>query len=624
MNKYYNKNNIALFLLLPLSFLSIELIFTLFTKGNIVTIQSVLFTLSFAIFFNSFNLLFKKKKTIIIYSVIIISIMSVLAISQVMYFNYFADFYSFTSVTNLRELFVVKGEMKNAIDISLLAFILVPIISAIIYKYTLETSFKSYKYFIVSLLVFVLSFNLTKLTFADNHDNSDPFLTKTYLYDNLYNKGSAVETFGLLSYSYRDLVNIVKNTLNIENEQNLETIDTYFNEHPRQAQDNSKSGMFEGKNVVLILAESLNSWGIDELTTPTLYKMASEGMYFENYMAPRFQSSTADAEFAINTGLCPSIDFGATAYTFNKNYFPTSLATMFKAKGYSANSYHNSQGNFYNRYAYHNAFGYDKFYAAEQLGIKLPEKFGYDWPKDYDLFEKSTDIILDNYVGEQPFLSYLITVSAHVPYDGNRKSLDEELKIVNETYDVDSKIAYYLAATMDLDNGVTHMLNEFESAGILEDTVFILVADHYSYGMDEKTIWEYYDKYENDKLMLNNIPFLIWTPGIQQEVITEKCSQFDVHPTISNLFNLDNDLTYSMGNDIFSDEENTIIYGSRNTWEDSKILYDKNKIAKQFIDNVSDDYAIEKNRELVKKINIFQYVLNDNYFNSQNYKDTLK
>ena len=623
MNTYLNKKQLTLYCLLPIALLTIELFFTFFISSNKITIQSILFTLSFAIFFNSFNFLFSSKKTIVIYSTIIISIISTLALTQVMYFNYFSDFYSFTSIANLRELFIVKGEMTNAININMLVFIIIPIFSYFILKKTLNNNKKSKKIFAISLLCFILLFNTTKLTFNYNVDNDDLYSSDTYLYSNLFNKERAVNTFGIVSYSYRDLVNIIKNALNIKNQLSLQNIDMYFTETQREKQINDKSGIYDGKNVVLVLVESLNPWGIDELVSPTLHKMATQGIYFENYHAPTFQSSTADAEFAINTGLCPSIDFGPTAYTFYQNYFPTSLAYMFKEKGYSANSFHNSKGSFYNRYDYHNAFGYDKFYAAEELEIPLPEKFGYEWPKDFDLFEKSTETILETYNENQPFLSYLITVSTHMPYNSFRKNLEDEFKVVKKIYpDVSSEVAYYLAGAMDLDIGLTHMVEEFEKKEILDDTVFIVIADHYSYGMNEEKIWEYYDKYEDNTLKLANVPFLIWTPGIESEVVSEKCSQFDVHPTISNLFNLDNDLTYAMGNDIFSNEINTIIYGSRNTWEDDNILYDNNQTLIQFNDDIDPYYARDKNNQLIKKINTFQYILKDDYFNSSIFKQS--
>ena len=621
MNKYLNKKQLTIYCLLPIALLTIELFFTIFINSNKITIQSILFTLSFALFFNSFNFLFNSKKAILIYSTIIISIISTLALTQVMYFNYFADYYSFTSIANLRELFIVKGEMTNAININMLVFIIIPIISYFILKKTLNNNKKSKKIFAISLLCFILLFNVTKITFNKNIESDDLYSSDTYLYSNLFNKERAANTFGIISYSYRDLVNIAKNTLNIKNKLALQNIDMYFKENVREKEKNDKTGIYEDKNVVLVLVESLNPWGIDELVSPTLYKMATQGIYFENYHAPTFQSSTADAEFAINTGLCPSIDFGPTAYNFHENYYPTSLAYMFKEKGYSANSFHNSKGAFYNRYKYHNSFGYDKFYAAEELEIPLPEKFGYEWPKDFDLFEKSSKIILDTYDESQPFLSYLITVSTHMPYNSYRKNLKDELKLVSQIYpDVSSNVAYYLAGAMDLDNGLTHMVEEFKKNEILDDTVFVIIADHYSYGMDEEIIWEHYDKYEDNKLKLSNVPFLIWTPGIESEVVSEKCSQFDVHPTISNLFNLDNDLTYAMGNDIFSNETNTIIYGSRNTWEDDNILYDNNQTITKFNKDIVQNYAINKNHELIKKINTFQYILKDDYFNSSIFK----
>ena len=85
---------------------------------------------------------------------------------------------------------------------------------------------------------------------------------------------------------------------------------------------------------------------------------------------------------------------------------------------------------------------------------------------------------------------------------------------------------------------------------------------------------------------------------------------------------MDNDLTYAMGNDIFSNEINTIIYGSRNTWEDDNILYGNNQTLIQFNDDIDPYYARDKNNQLIKKINTFQYILKDDYFNSSIFKQS--
>ena len=69
---------------------------------------------------------------------------------------------------------------------------------------------------------------------------------------------------------------------------------------------NDYTGMFEGKNVVFFLAESLDPIAIDPVLTPTLYKLANGGFNFTNYYSPKYPMSTADGEFRTEWSLISS------------------------------------------------------------------------------------------------------------------------------------------------------------------------------------------------------------------------------------------------------------------------------------------------------------------------------
>ena len=616
--------HIALFLSVPLSFVLVDIFVKGFLGFRLISSRAIIYSFAIGMMFNAVNYLLKTKKAKLIYSTIIVCLACILGLSQIMYFSIFADFYSLTRLSSIQEFFVVKGETSKTLSFSYVLFLIIPFLNfLILFKFISTNKIKvQYKVTLIYLLGSILLYNCVQLTFRNQMDDvTQLYLTDDYLYDNVYNKSRSIERFGIFTYTYRDIYNIVKNSLKIEDVAKLEEINQYFDENSREKVVNDKTGMFEGKNVVLILAESLNTWGIHEEISPTMYKMATEGIYFKNYYSPRFPATTVDAEFAVNTGLVPSMDFGNTAYMFKDNAFPNSLANLFKKQGYSANSFHNSDGSFYNRFQYHEALGYDKFYDAEMMGIELPENFGYNWPTDLSLFEKSTEIILENYDENIPFLSYLITVSTHTPYDENRTYLKEDFEIASEIIDSNSEVQYYMAAARDLDNGIKHMMDEFEKQGILEDTVFVLFSDHYSYGMYHDLIWEYYTDYKGDFHRLNNVPFMIWTPGITPEVVEENVSQFEVYPTISNMFGLDNDLTYSMGNDVFTAGSNTIINGSRTSWQDENVIYENNQIYELFNEIADQKYIDNKSAYLIERLNIFQDILKNDYFDSSVYKE---
>ena len=69
---------------------------------------------------------------------------------------------------------------------------------------------------------------------------------------------------------------------------------------------NAYTGIFEGKNLILITAEAFCGEVIDPQRTPTLYRMANEGIRFEEYYQPLWGASTTSGEFSNVVGLVPT------------------------------------------------------------------------------------------------------------------------------------------------------------------------------------------------------------------------------------------------------------------------------------------------------------------------------
>ena len=62
------------------------------------------------------------------------------------------------------------------------------------------------------------------------------------------------------------------------------------------------TGLLKGKNVVLVLMESMDDWMIGD-HTPTITKLMSEGVNFTNFYTPVYGGiRTFNTEFCINTG----------------------------------------------------------------------------------------------------------------------------------------------------------------------------------------------------------------------------------------------------------------------------------------------------------------------------------
>ena len=319
--------NIVVYLALPISFVLVDMFVKGFLGFRLISSRAIVYSFAIGMLFNTINFFFKTKKSVIVYSTIIVILACFLGLSQLMYFNIFNDFYSLTRLSSIQEFFVVKGETAKTLKMSYVLFLLIPILNYLALMFMKNSIKFNYKKIVICFIVSLIMYNGVRLTFRDHMDDpTQVYLTDSYLYDNVYNKSRSIERFGIFTYTYRDLYNIAKSYIKIEDVSKLQNVDDYFNDNQKDKEVNEMTGVFEGKNIVFILAESLNTWGIHEEISPTLYKMATEGIYFENYYSPKFPSTTVDSEFMFNTGLVPSLDFGNTAYIFKDNYFPNSMA----------------------------------------------------------------------------------------------------------------------------------------------------------------------------------------------------------------------------------------------------------------------------------------------------------
>ena len=84
---------------------------------------------------------------------------------------------------------------------------------------------------------------------------------------------------------------------------------------------NDKTGIYEGKNLIVILMESVNYIAIDKDRYPTIYKLWSEGTSFRNNYSPRNSCSTGNNEMTVMTSLF-TINQTCTANRYKNNIYP--------------------------------------------------------------------------------------------------------------------------------------------------------------------------------------------------------------------------------------------------------------------------------------------------------------
>ena len=327
----------------------IELAFRWRIGMDLIKARNLLFNLSAILVLSGFLSIFKKKGRMIGEGIVVF-LTAVYAFTQRFHYSFFNLFYSFQKLMLLSELNGVAESVIGKLAKRDLIFLL-PVLFFIFCCIQTEKVKKNNLFFvrenrtlsvrIVLVFVFFLSGiglnSWLKATFPEAESWS---LNDEYNYQNLANKNRAIDEFGLLTYSYLDTKNVASVFLFNNNEEEIISINAELKDIRPDLSDNEYTGIFKDKNLILIQAESLSNYALNEAYMPVLSQMAKEGLSFTNHYAPMYQSATADTEFIGQTSLIPSIDYGSTAYTFHRNQYPYSLANQFSNMGYDVNSFH--------------------------------------------------------------------------------------------------------------------------------------------------------------------------------------------------------------------------------------------------------------------------------------------
>ncbi len=318
---------------------------------------------------------------------------------------------------------------------------------------------------------------------------------------------------------------------------------------------NEYTGLFQGKNLVLITAEAFSPWFISRELTPTLYKLTHEGFVCENYYQPGWGQSTTGGEYAVMTGLLPTwVGSNVSFYASANDDMPFALGNQLRALGYRTGAYHDNIYNYYNRDKTHPNLGYD--YQGVGSGLTMTEDGS--WPySDLEMMQNTIGDYIDGYVSDgTPFHVYYMTVSGHGGYGwGHAMAAKNRAKAQAAYPNASTQVQSYVAANLELENALTYLLEQLEAAGIAEDTVICMSADHYPYLLAEPET-DYYNELrgvvdsERDTDRYRNA-LVLWCGGMENAVtVTEPCSAVDIVPTLSNLFGLEYDSRLLSGRDV--------------------------------------------------------------------------
>lgn len=616
-------------------------ILRLVTVKNILSISPLLVDLSFLIAISLFSLFLKRTKRIKYFMAVTI-ILTIICIINSIYYHYYSSFASVSLLaTAVFAADVGDAIVENVIKIVDFIYILSPICLYLSYRIIkkreyLKREIKVEKKKIIkkallsSLCIFVVGGIFMPI-------NSWARLFK------LWNRESVVMSYGIYFYQLDDFIqSLTPQITNLFGHDNaLKSVTDYYEENKREKTSNQFTGIFEGKNVIVIHAESMQTFPMnlkfnDQEVTPNMNKLASEGIFFSNFYSQVGVGTSSDAEFTFNTSLMPSTSGTVFVNYFNRTY--VSIPQLLKEKGYYTYSMHGNTGDFWNRNTMHKNLGYDKFYSKDSYVIDETIGLGLS---DKSFFSQSVEIMKEVKENEEgPFYTLLITLTNHTPFS-DLELIDEfpttiDVQIGNQTitreYLNNTTMGNYLRSVHYADEAIGEFIEKLDKEGLLENTVLIIYGDHdarleyndynllYNYDpisdrilTEEDEGYVTYNKYtyELDK----KVPFIVWTKDQSFNLsVDTPMGMIDVLPTIGNMLGIES--PYQLGTDIFSIEEDNMVVFIDGSFLTSKIYYNGSKGELYFINNnepITEDYIkqhVDKSSKIIEiSNNIISYDL---------------
>lgn len=439
-----------------------------------------------------------------------------------------------------------------------------------------------------------------------------------------WNREYIVMKFGIYTYQLNDLVATAKSQLNplFGYDENAKAFREFYSSKDDTHGYNKYTNIFKGKNVIAIHAESIQQFvlntsfnGID--VAPNLKKLASEGLYFSNFYAQESVGTSSDSEFTFNTSLMPASS-GTVFVSYWDREFVT-IPKLLKEQGYYTFSMHGNNGTFWNRVNAHRSLGYDHYYYHTK-DFEIDETIGLGL-SDKSFFRQAVPIISSIKEANKNFYGVLIMLTNHTPFSDIEEHSDYEVnykytKINEETGEEETVIAPYMEGTKlgnyfksvhYADEAIGQFINDLDVAGILDDTVIVIYGDHdaklkkseflrfYNYDYETDSVK---DKDDPDYISVDyfsyeinrKVPFIIWTKDKKyQEEVTKVMGMYDVLPTLGNMFGFSSE--YALGHDIFSIDENVVIFPDGN-WITNKMYYSQSKEEGKLL-NQSDTVSVE-------------------------------
>ncbi|EEH97848.1 LTA synthase family protein [Clostridium tertium] len=313
----------------------------------------------------------------------------------------------------------------------------------------------------------------------------------------------------------------------------INDVQSWINNNKEDIPDNEYFGMLKGKNLIAIQVESLENFVINKKVygqeiTPTLNKLLSGSLYFDNIYEQNNSGTSSDCDLMVNTSIFP-IRATSTFPTYPWTKY-NSLQNILNNEGYTTISTHAELPGSWNWAEPHKSFGADKLWDINEFNID--EVIGPGLSDESYLKQIANKIKSEN----QPFYTFIATLTSHGPFE-----MPEDKKLLNLPKELDDNmLGGYFQSVRYADEAIKLFIEELEKNGQLDNTVLMIYGDHggvhkfYEEEIKDAPLNENWWQ-ENDK----KIPFIIYNKDLKATTISKAGGQVDFLPTISYLLGVE-------------------------------------------------------------------------------------
>ncbi len=585
MKKFFEQVKKFSFLSLPLCFFSLvfldfslRLFYGFLGDTALLSWKPVAFTLGWSLLLTGLAALLPRLGRRILMGVYAL-LFGLLGLTHGVMYNIFGHFFTFSDMN-----FAGDGakffswsyfRLRKAFVLCLVLFLLM-MAAAILLARKPEPGARRWKVRIAALCAAVVGviavfFTHTKLMPAGDNmwwGNAYNPYSEAEVYREFTDANRCLDLTGLYQYTFRDFT--VSFGIGGDH-RDAEKLDAAF-ESREVSGENEMTGALKGKNLIMVMMESVDTWLVTPDYMPNLYALQQAGVNFENFYTPLYLTAgTFNTEIISQTGMIPAVS-GMPSAAYSTNSFPLSLANLFRQEGYTANSFHSAYPSIYSRGSVHTNLGFEAYHCFEQMGMD-------DYQLDSQMI-RAYDQIAPK---DGSFFTYIITYSGHGPYNEEMQNIAAphyqaaqaavERSGVTGSKENMEEYTRAVAHAMETDQFVGELADKLKEEGRLEDTALLFYADHYGkYITDKEFLHQIKGIPSGDQTELYHTPCFLYGGGLKARTVDKYASSPDLVPTLVNLFSLPADARYYAGDDIFGDKGGVVMFPNY-AWYDGETYY---------------------------------------------------